>query len=363
MPGLSHLLAALTLCLCISATAQTSRINGKVISTENNQPLPGVSVSIKGTTRGSTTNRSGDFSVVANSEAILVFSYTGFETTELPARGIIDSVTILLSPNPGDMNSVVVIGYGTQKKKEQTAAISTISGKDIVKSPVSNVTNSLVGRVPGLFAQQRSGRAGMSASDIAIRGRASTNSAALIIVDGVERQTFGDIDPNEIESISVLKDASSTALFGIKGANGVIIVTTKVGKTGKPKVSYSGNVGRVNFTQVPQFLSGDEAAMLHNEGENNLIKNGLAPSTYQKLFTDADIEIYKNGTGDPLLYPSVNWFEAITKPNWLRTQHNLNFTGGSRAIKYFVSLGYLYEDGGFKNFSTPSGYKTNPSYM
>ncbi len=348
--------------LISTAKAQNSRITGKVSSSENNAPLADVSVSVKGTTSGTSTNPNGDFSVNAALGATLIFSYVGFDSKEVVATKN-NNITVLLTPSINNkLSEVVVIGYGTQKKREQTAAISTVSGKDIVKSPVTDATNSLIGRVPGLFAQQRSGRPGINGAEISIRGRASTNSAALIIIDGVERQGFGDIDPNEIESISVLKDASSTALFGIKGANGVIIVTTKTGRTGKTRVSYSGNVGRVNYTQVPEFLDAYQSAMLHNEGEENLIKYGLVGAGFQKLFTDDDLRIYKEGTGDPLLYPNVNWFKAITDPSWLRTQHNLNVSGGSRAVKYFVSLGYLWEDGGFKNFKSPLGYKTNPSY-
>lgn len=345
-----------------AAVAQNSRITGKISSSENNAPLVGVTVSLKGSASGTSTNQSGDFSINVPSGATLVFSYVGFDTKELKISST-NAINIQLIPSTNNsLSNVVVIGYGTQRKKEQTAAISTISGKDIVKSPVTDATNSLIGRVPGLFAQQRSGRPGINGAEIAIRGRASTNSAALVIVDGVERQGFGDIDPNEIESISVLKDASSTALFGIKGANGVIIVTTKTGRTGKTRVSYSGNIGRVNYTQVPELLDGYHSALLHNEGEENLIKYGLVGAGFQKLFTDEDIRIYKEGTGDPLLYPNTNWFTAVTAPSWLRTQHNLNVSGGSKAVKYFVSVGYLWEDGGFKNFKTPSGYKTNPSY-
>ncbi|WP_234735773.1 TonB-dependent receptor [Tellurirhabdus bombi] len=340
----------------------TDRAITGTVTDEKGEVLPGVSILIKGAQRGATTNAEGQFRInIPNDETTLVFSFVGYLSQEM-AVGNRNTLNVILQTDEKSLEEVVVVGYGTQKKSEQTAAISTVSGKDIVKSPVTDASNSLIGRVPGLFAQQTSGRPGMNGANITIRGRASTNSAALIIVDGVERQSFGDIDPNEIESISVLKDASSTALFGIKGANGVIIVTTKSGKTGKPRVSYSGNVGIVSYTQVPEFLDAYTSAMLHNEGEENLIKYGLVPSTYQKTFTAQDLQTYKEGTGDRLLYPNTNWFKELTRPNWLRTQHNLNFTGGSKAIKYFVSLAYLYEDGGFKNFDTPSGYNTNPSY-
>lgn len=347
--------------ISFSTLAQTRRITGKVNSSEDGSALSGVSVTVKGTRIGAATDAKGEFSITAAPNATLVVSYVGFENKEV-SSGTGNTVAVQLTPSNNNLNTVVVIGYGTQKKKEQTAAISTVSGKDIVKSPVSNATNSLVGRVPGLFAQQRSGLPGDNGADIFIRGRASSNSAALIIVDGVERQGFGDIDPNEIEAISVLKDASSTALFGIKGANGVIIVTTKSGKSGKTRVSYSGNVGIVKPTELPEFLDAYRSAFLHNEAEENLIKYNLVPSGYKKLFTDQDLEIYKSGTGDPLIYPNVNWYKALTRPAWTRNQHNLNFSGGSRATKYFVSLGYLFEDGMLKNFKTPSNYKTTPSY-
>ena len=347
--------------MSLSLSAQVKKITGKVSSSEDNSALNGVSITIKNSNTGVTTDQNGNYAVNTETGAILVFSYVGFDDKQVNV-GAGTTLNVQLVPSTSKLNTVVVIGYGTQKKSEQTAAISTISGKDIVKAPVSDATNTLVGRVPGVFSQQRTGRPGDSGADIFIRGRASTNSAALIIVDGVERQGFGDIDPNEIESISVLKDASSTALFGIKGANGVIIVTTKSGKLGKSRVSYSGNVGRVGYTNMPEVLDAYRSAFLHNEAEENLIKYNLVPAGYKKLFTDQDLQIFKDGTGDPLLYPNVNWYKALTRPNWLRTQHNLNFSGGSKIAKYFVSLGYLFEDGILKDFKTPSGYRTTPSF-
>lgn len=348
--------------LALSRPEPADRVLTGRVTDEKGEPLPGVSIVLKGTQRGLSTDAKGLFQISIPEEgSTLVFSFVGYVPQEI-AIGTQTALDVVMQTDEKSLDEVIVVGYGTQKKSEQTAAISTVNGDDLLKSPVSDASNSLIGRATGLFAQQISGRPGLNGATITIRGRASTNSAALVIVDGVERQSFGDIDPNEIESISILKDASSTALFGIKGANGVIIVTTKSGKTGKPRVSYSGNVGRVDYTQVPEFLDGATSAMLHNEGEENLIRYGLVPASFQKLFTAEDLRIYKEGTGDPLLYPNTNWFKAVTKPSWVRHQHNLNFTGGSKAVKYFVSLGYLYEDGGFKNFRTPSGYNTNPSY-
>ncbi|MEO6915029.1 MAG: SusC/RagA family TonB-linked outer membrane protein, partial [Chitinophagaceae bacterium] len=361
MPGVKPLFLLIMLCSALISTAQVKRITGKVTAQDDSSPLAGVSLTIKGTLNGTTTDASGQFTFNARPGALLVFSYIGFDNKEITVGGS-NVLNVQLVSSNSKLNTVVVIGYGTQKKSEQTAAISTISGKDIVKSPVSDATNSLIGRVPGLFSQQKTGLPGDNGADIFIRGRASSNSAALIIVDGVERQGFGDIDPNEIESISILKDASSTALFGIKGANGVIIVTTKSGKVGKARVSYSGNFGIVGYTRIPEFLDAYRSASLHNEGEENLIRYNLVPAGYKKLFSAADLETFKNKTGDPLLYPDVNWYKELTRPNWTRNQHNLNFTGGSRVAKYFVSVGYLFEDGMMKDFKTPSGYRTTPSF-
>ncbi|WP_308849627.1 TonB-dependent receptor [Pedobacter sp.] len=336
------------------------RVTGKVVD-EKGLPMPGVSVRLKGSDLVVITNGDGVFNIsVPDKTAVLVFSYTGFTSQEVTV-GEKTQLNIIIKEQSSDLNSVIIVGYGTQKKKEQTAAISTLSGKDIVKTPVADITNSLIGQVPGIISRQASGKPGETASTIYVRGRASANSAALIIVDGIERETFGNIDANEIESISVLKDASSTALFGIKGANGVILVTTKSGNLGKTTISYSGGMGLTSTTGYPEVLEAFQSASLHNEGEDNLIRNGLLDIN-AKFFTANDLETFRRGDGDPLLYPNVNWYEAITRPNWMRTQHNLNFSGGSNRVKYFVSAGYLFEDGMFKNYETPSGYKTNADF-
>lgn len=337
------------------------KVTGKVVDGKG-LPMPGVSVRLKNTNTVVGTNEGGVFSItVPDKTAVLVFSYTGFTSQEVTV-GERTQLDIVIQEQSSDLNSVIIVGYGTQKKKEQTAAISTLSGKDLVKTPVADITNSLIGQVPGIISRQASGKPGETASTIYVRGRASANSAALIIVDGIERETFGNIDANEIESISVLKDASSTALFGIKGANGVILVTTKSGNLGKTTISYSGGMGLTSTTGYPEVLESFQSASLHNEGEENMIKNGLLPANSPRFFTANDLETFRRGDGDPLLYPNVNWYEAITRPNWIRTQHNLNFSGGSNRVKYFVSAGYLFEDGMFKNYETPAGYKTNADF-
>lgn len=337
------------------------KITGRI--TDNmGLPVPGANITIKNSTKGTVADINGNFTIdVPDQTAVLVISSIGYITQEITV-GDRTQLEIKIFEDIGTLDDVVVVGYGTQKRSEKTAAISTISGTEVAKSPVSDITNALIGKVPGIISRQTNGKPGDNAAVIYVRGRASANAAALIIVDGIERTTFGNIDPNEIESISVLKDASATSLFGIKGANGVIIVTTKQGKSGKTTVSYTASVGTVSNTGIPPILDAYTSASLQNEGEENLIKYGLYPSNFKKTFTAEDLQIFKDGTGDPLLYPNVNWYEAVIRPSWLRTQHNLNFTGGSNFVKYFVSLGYSFDDGMYKNYKTPSNYRTTNSF-
>lgn len=327
---------------------------------DNGEPMPGVTVSVPGTTIGTATDSDGRYSLSVPEGSTLVFSFIGFESQQIPIgdRSVID---VTLREDMGMLDEVIVVGFGTQTRATSVSAVSTINAEEIVKTPVGDVTNALTGRMVGVMTRQLQGRPGASEAQIYIRGRASNNSAALIIVDGVERESFGDIDPNDIESISVLKDAASTALFGLKGANGVIVVTTKRGVPGRARITYNFQVGLNTFGQRPKPLRSYQAAVLHNEGEDNMLAAGiLDPNTYKKFFTAEDIETFRTGTGDPLLYPDVDWFEELTQKTWGRQQHNLSLRGGSKKVNYFVSLGYMYEDGMFKHFDTPLGYKTSP---
>ncbi|WP_295767173.1 TonB-dependent receptor [uncultured Mucilaginibacter sp.] len=329
-----------------------------VVVDEKGEPIPGVTIKVKGTQRGITTAADGTFKIMVPTGAVLVASIIGYATQEVAAS---PNLTIKLLSSANNLGEVVVLGFGsTQKRSEQTAAYSTLSGKELIKSPVSDITNALIGKIPGVVTRQGDGLPGNSAADIFIRGRSSANSSALIIVDGVERTSFGNIDPNEVESISVLKDASATALYGIKAGNGVIVITTKIGKEGPIRISYSGGAGLVSLTGLPQTVNAFDAATYQTEGENNMIAAGLYTPA-QRTFQDADLIKFKDGS-DPLRFPDVNWYKTVTKNNWLRTQHNLTFSGGSKFATFFVSLGYLFEDGMYKNFHPINGYKTSNSF-
>ncbi|MEJ7912537.1 MAG: TonB-dependent receptor [Chitinophagaceae bacterium] len=335
--------------------AQPVSITGRVTSSSDAVALTGASITVSRSAVSSQSGDNGRYSIRAAKGDRLIFSFVGYNTQEIEVRDdAVINVSLVAAAN--SLNEVIVTGLTTQKRSEVTAAISTISGVDILKAPVSNITNAIAGRVPGVIAQQSSGRPGMNQADLYIRGQVSPDARALIVVDGVERETFGDIDPNEIESITVLKDAASTALYGIKGANGVFVVTTKIGRDAAAKVSLTSNVGILGYTSLPGILPAYESALLHTEGQVN-IGDGS-----RRLFTNEDLETFKNKTGDPLLYPDVNWYKALTKPHWLQTQNNINISGGSKFARYFTSFGHLFEDGMFKQFPTLSNIKTTPSY-
>lgn len=324
-----------------------------VVNDEKGNPLEGVAIVLIGSRKGTVTNIKGEFIIdVPDNSATLEISYIGYNAQRLQV-GNTNKLIIVLSELKQALDSIVVVGYGSQKKANVTAAITTVTGAELMKSPTSNVTNSLVGRLTGLSAVQRSGQPGNNEAIINIRGSATyNNTAAIVVIDGVERSGFGDIDPSEIETISVLKDAASTAIFGIKGANGVIVITTKAGKEGTPRISYTGNVALQGYTGIPKAVDAYTNAFLMNEA---MVNDGLAPR-----WTDAELQKFKDGS-DPLGYPDVNWFDYLTRKNYLQTQHNLSVSGGTKVVKYFASIGYLFEDGIFKRFESPFGISSVPN--
>src|SRR5690606_38997257 len=253
-------------------------------------------------------------------------------------------IAIALEPDVMALEEVVVVGYGVQKKASVTASIATVTTKELLQTPQANISNMLVGRLPGLFAMQRSGQPGYDESTIRIRGIGTFTGEAnpLIMVDGIERTSFNEIDPNEIESLSILKDASATAIYGVRGANGVILITTKQGQKGaRPEVSDSGNIAMQHPTRVPSYQYSYNYAVLYNEA----LKNDayVSNSTYTPRYSDEDIEHYKNGT-DPIFHPNVDWMKEFFRPYSLQTQHNLNISGGADRTRYFISAGYFQQE-------------------
>jgi TonB-linked SusC/RagA family outer membrane protein len=327
-------------------------ING-IVSDESGQPLPGVSVVVKGTTTGVATNMDGKFSLnLPSSAKVLVFSSIGMKPLEEQIAGR-STINVKLINETIGLEEVVAIGYGTQKKVTITGAVSSVGSKELMQSPNASVGNSLAGRVTGLSSIQYSGKPGADAPEIYIRGVGSLTtdrSSPLMLVDGVER-SFNQLDPAEIESISVLKDASATAVFGVRGANGVIIVTTKRGTLGAAKISLSSSYGMQVPTRLLDFADSYTYALRFNEA---MVNDGGTP-----FFSDKAIEAFRTNS-DPIIYPSMNWLSYMMKSFAPESKQNVSISGGTQRVKYFVSLGNTYQGGMFETFS--KGKETNFSY-
>lgn len=331
-----------------------------VVRDAQGEALIGVSiVEVGNNANGTITDFDGNYVIVVSSEkSRLQFSYVGYETEQISVNGR-SVLTVEMQEDTKVLNEVVVVGYGAQKKETVTGAMTTVSHDELIKSPVSNVSNALAGRLTGVTLMQRSGEPGKDASEIRIRGvgtLGSGNSSPLIVIDGVERESMDGIDMNEIESINVLKDASTTAVYGIRGANGVIILTTKTGSESKPKVSLTGNVAMQTPTTLPEFLDSYDFAVLRNEG----LRNDGMP----ELFSPEAIEAFRTGS-DPIFYPNKEYFKTFLKDLSMKQQYNINIAGGTPIIKYFVSLGYLRQEGQYNTAPIKElnvGYDPNPIY-
>lgn len=337
----------------ISTVEDNINIKGQVTD-ENGEPLIGVSVLIVGTTNGVITDFDGNFSIIVpNNESTLRFSYLGCVEQNVVV-GKNRYFKIILKEETEILDEVVVVGYGTQKKISSTASVVSMNNKELLQAPTSNVAQALSGRLPGLTSIQQSGLPGGDSPILRIRGISTLSSdyesAPLVLVDGIERP-FDQLDPNEIESISVLKDASSTAVFGVRGANGVIIVTTKRGNEGKPTVNWSSDLSIQTPINVPNLLSSDIYAGLRNESYHN---DGL-PGVLSQTAIDA----YRTQS-NPVLYPSIDWYDYLLKDYSLKHQHNVNISGGTKSVKYFVSLGYLHQGGLWRQFDF--GYDNNTTF-
>lgn len=318
-------------------------IRGK-ITDEKGLPLPGATITIKGTKRASGTDNNGQFSIEANPGDILVVTFTGYTTREVTVSSL-EIINVMLKENNSDLDEVVVVGFGQQKKISVTAAISTVSAKELKQSPVANLNNALVGRLPGLIGQQTSGDPGRDAATLLIRGQGTYNNASpLVLVDGVER-TFSTIDPNEVENISILKDASATAVYGVRGANGVILVTTRRGAAGKTTVSITANNALQQPTRLPNYLDAYNYSLLLNEAYQN---EGKGPFY---AYSQSDLDGFKNHL-DPYLYPDVDYMKEFLKPVAQQYNFNANVSGGTKIAKYFVSGSYFSQDGLYKHTGT-----------
>ena len=324
----------------ILAFAQV-QIRGTVTD-ETGEPMIGVSVFEKGTTNGTISDLMGDYQIEVSPKSVLVFSYIGYNTKEINVQGK-TKLDVALDPSSHDLDEVVVIAYGQQKKVTITGSVANVSSTEILKSPAASLGNAISGKLPGLSTVQYSGVPGADDPTIFIRGQASLNgSSPLVLVDGVER-SFTQIDPNEVADITVLKDASATAVYGVRGANGVILVTTKRGESGKTQVSASASWG---LQKVTKFLDFADSYTYANVFNNARISDGNTPR-----FTEDVVNHFRN-QDQPLLYPSIDWIDYIMKNSAMQSQYNISVNGGNNVAKYFVSVGMLDQDGLFKTFGS-----------
>ena len=334
------------LCICSTAAtfAQTATVSG-VVKDDTGEPVIGAGVLVKGTTLGTITDIDGHFSFRADDlNGVLVVSFVGMETQEIPMKGK-GTFDIVLKSSNTLLEEVQVVAYGAQKKVTLTGSISSVNTDELLKVPTASIGNMLSGVLSGVSSIQSSGQPGGDDPDVFIRGISTLNTMnakPLYLVDGVERSFF-QIDPNEVENITILKDASSTAVFGVRGANGVIIVTTKRGKEGKAKINASFSYGIQTPTRMPEFVNSYDYATFLNEAYTN---DGKDPK-----FTPEAVEAFRTHS-NPIIYPDTDWMELLLKSSAPQTQGNVNISGGTERVRYFISMGMLDQKGFFKNHDT-----------
>jgi TonB-linked SusC/RagA family outer membrane protein len=345
---------------CTNAFAQGIEVRGTIRDSKG-LGSPGVSVNIEGTKNGTVSNVNGQYAIkVPNANSVLVFSSVGSVTVKEQVKSRTE-INIEMVDDATTLSEVQVVGYGVQKKASVVGAISNVEMKELRQAAPSNLSNALSGRVPGLIARMGDGAAGgvqsryqsgtIDDAQIFIRGKGTFgNTAALILIDGVEG-SLSRLNPEDIDQISVLKDASATAIYGVRGANGVILVTTKKGVKGKPKFTFGSQVRIVKPLDFPEFLGSYDYATLYNEAQKNVysegVRNGTIDPTKTALtqkYTAADIEHYRTGD-DPYFHSDVNWEKTINKDHYVEQQHIASVSGGTDKVTYYISSEYNQSGG------------------
>lgn len=358
-------LAGILLTLAFLLTGQLLFAQGKQISGVVNDafgPVIGASVLEKGTSNGVITDLDGNFKLtVSNDNAVLLVSYVGYKTQEIPVAGK-TSFSIMMKEDSEMLEEVVVVGYGAQKKESVVGAISQVSNKELLSSPAANVSQAIAGKISGVITSQTSGAPGSDDTQIYIRGRATFAGDAqpLVLVDGVER-SFSQIAPDDIETISVLKDASATAVYGVRGANGVMLITTKRGKEQKPEVSLTANFQLQSPTRKDTYLNSYQSLTLLEEALSN---DGL-PSQYSAN----DLEMFRKSSAgelsgiDAMLYPNVDWYDEVLRSNAPAQRYNVSVRGGTKRMRYYASVEYYNQQGLVKDLSNDKfGNSSSPSF-
>jgi TonB-linked SusC/RagA family outer membrane protein len=327
---------------------QTRKVNGKVTDAKTGESLIGVTIKIQNTQTGTITDIDGNYSleIPNNNEQTILFSYIGYNEIIEPV-GERTVINVQLSELTEQLNEIIIVGYGAQRKESVIGSIASINNKTLVSTPATNLSQSLSGKLSGIQVVQSSGEIGNDVADIYVRGLSTWNDASpLYVVDGIVRAEFAKIDPNEIETINVLKDASATAVYGVKGANGVIIVTTKRGTLGKPKVSVTAQTAITQPINIPQPLGAYDATSLQYLQDWGGYRSRTPRTKDGNLAYD--LMLYRTGAS-PWTHPDVDWVDNVLKDHSSQQQYNVNISGGTKTVKYFVSGGYINQNGFYKN--------------
>jgi TonB-linked SusC/RagA family outer membrane protein len=345
------------------ANAQGRIITGQVL--DSTGPVAGASVVEKGlSSNGVSTDAEGGFRIqLKGTRNIITVTRVGYHNRDIDVSTRSDvSVTLLANIESGTGEEIVVVGYARQKKITLTGSVSVISGQELRENPSASLQNTMAGKLPGFSSVQSSGRPGRDGAQFYIRGVSSYNNGStspLIIVDDIEYSydQFSRLDPNEIESVSILKDASTTAIYGVKGANGVVVITTRRGKLGPPKISVRLETSLQQPAIIPKYLDAYETAKLYTEAQKNDY-DANPVGTFTPRFTANDIELFRTGD-DPYGHPNVNWRKVLFKKFSKQYRANFDISGGTEKVRYFISLGALYQDGMLRNYSKNQDVNSN----
>jgi TonB-linked SusC/RagA family outer membrane protein len=364
---MKQLFLIVTLLISLSGAFAQVKISGKV-KNETGQGINGANISATKSRKTVVSDASGNYTIeVPSLPTKISISFTGFKTVVLNVTSE-NAPDATLIADDKVLDDVLVVGYGTQKKSTKTGSIDQIKREEIVNTPTTNLQNMLVGKVSGFTAIQRTGKPGAEAGVFYVRGISTEvgRSTPLIMVDDIEYDfaQFNAIDPNEVESVTVLKDAASTAIYGIKGANGVVLVTTRRGVSGKPRVTFKTQTAWQFQVQPLKPLDSYESALLWNQAlqnrntynTQNALPGGAPAVINPPKFTQTDLDHYKNGT-DPYGHPNINWYETLFKRSSIMTTNNIDISGGGEKVKYFVSMGYLHQNGALRSFTPPTYYQ------
>jgi TonB-linked SusC/RagA family outer membrane protein len=321
--------------------AQSGLTASGLVMSEKGEEIIGVSISVEeNPINGTVTDMDGRFRITNLQQGqTLVFSYLSFETLFVKIEKSDERMRIVMKEAFNELEEAVVVGHSTQRKISVVGAVTNVDVKDL-KAPAASISNMLGGRVPGIIAVTRSGEPGKDFSEFWIRSISTfgAGSSALVLIDGVEGN-INSLDPEDIESFTVLKDASATAVYGVRGANGVVLVTTKKGVAGKLTINVKANAGLSHSPRMPNYVDANQYAALANEAA---VSRGMNP-----IYNDVDLAMFKSGL-DPDLYPNVNWRDIILKDYTWNQQVHLSASGGGEVARYYISLGVMNKDALFK---------------